>query len=148
MLLREVESAWAKRCGCRYGPGACAWSCAKLMACGRFGGAPKFGTLKLTAVLGPGRQTSLVVNLRPQIINGVGLVICEREGARFRMAEYQPPRGLAGCRNGKPRPAKGGEERRMDSRGEVRMTLDGARQGRRDELSRREAGAASVKCKR
>lgn len=33
----------------------------------------------------------------------------------------------------------------MDGRGEVRMALDGARQGRRDGVSRREAGAASVK---
>lgn len=48
---------------------------------------------------------------------------------------------LAGCRNGRSRPAKGGEERRMNGWGEVRITMDGERQGRRDGVSLREEGA-------
>lgn len=93
------------------------WCCAKLMAYGRFGGAPKFWHRQVERKLswGDGRQTSLVV--RPQKINEGVWVIWKREGSRFRMPNVPPPRDLAGCRNGKTRPAKGGEERGMMAEG-------------------------------
>ena len=53
----------------------------------------------------------------------------KREGGSGR-PKFPASQDLAGCRNGKTRPAKGGEERGMNGWGEVQMTVDGARQGR------------------
>lgn len=64
-----------------------------------------------------------------------------KERGRFRMPRVPLSQDLTGCRNGRTRPAKGGEERRMNGWGEVRIIMDGERQGMRDAVSLREAGA-------
>lgn len=87
------------------------------------------------------RQADQSVVVRLQRANGGVVLVVRERGREVQDAQSTTISNLAGCRNGRTRPAKGGEERRTDGWGEVRMTMDGERQGRRDGISLRETGA-------
>lgn len=81
------------------------------MAYGRFGGAPRFGTPRLTA--GDGRQAGQSSSAPAENQWGCFGDVEVRDGGS-ECPKVPPSRSLAGCRNGKTRPAKGGEERGMN----------------------------------
>lgn len=102
----------------------CRWRCGpglvlvlgavlKLMACGRSGGAPKPGCPGVDGVLWIRQADQSGGAPAEDQLRGVS--VGWGRGREVQDApRFQPRQVLAGCREGKTRPARGGEERGMD----------------------------------